>query len=42
MAELVQLFKTELQKAFRAEDYETQKNTLEHSFDEKEMRLWQK
>lgn len=35
MAELVQLFKTELQKAFRAEDYETQKNTLEHSFDEK-------
>lgn len=35
MAELVQLFKTELQKAFRTEDYETQKNAILRSFDEK-------
>lgn len=35
MAELVRLFKAELQKAFRTEDYETQKNTLMRSFDEK-------
>lgn len=35
MAELVRLFKTELQKAFRAEDYETQKNALLRTFDEK-------
>lgn len=35
MAELVRLFKAELQKAFRTEDYENQKNTLMRSFDEK-------
>ncbi len=35
MAELVQLFKTELQKAFRTEDYENQKNAIVRSFDEK-------
>lgn len=35
MAELVQLFKTELQKAFRTDDYDAQKNTLLRSFDEK-------
>ena len=34
MAELVQLFRTELQKAFRSEDYERQKNELIHSFDD--------
>ena len=35
MAELVQLFKTELQKAFRTEEYDAQKIALERSFDEK-------
>lgn len=35
MSELVQLLKTELQKVFRADDYEKQKNELLHSFDEK-------
>ena len=35
MAELVQLFRTELQKAFRTEEYDGQKMTLERSFDEK-------
>lgn len=35
MTELVQLFKAELQKAFRTEDYEGQKNGLLRSFDEK-------
>lgn len=35
MAELVQLIKTELQKVFRTEDYENQKNELLRSFDEK-------
>ncbi len=35
MDELVQLFKTELQKAFRTEDYEAQKNDIIRSFDEK-------
>lgn len=35
MAELVQLFKTELQKVFRSEDYDNQKNALLRSFDEK-------
>lgn len=35
MAELVQLLKVELQKAFRTDDYEKQKNELLRSFDEK-------
>ncbi|MDO4530832.1 MAG: ATP-binding protein [Bacillota bacterium] len=35
MTELVQLFKTELQKAFRTEEYDAQKIALERSFDEK-------
>jgi len=35
MAELVQLFKAELQKAFRTEEYDAQKIALERSFDEK-------
>ena len=35
MAELVQLLKVELQKAFRTDDYEKQKNQLLRSFDEK-------
>ena len=35
MAELVQLFRTELQKAFRTEEYDAQKIALERSFDEK-------
>lgn len=35
MAELVQLFKTELQKVFRAEEYEKQKRELLRDFDEK-------
>lgn len=34
MEELVQLLKIELQKVFRAEDYEKQKSELLHSFDE--------
>lgn len=39
MAELVQLIKAELQKVFRAEDYEKQKNELLRSFDEKRSEL---
>ena len=35
MSELVQLFKTEIQKAFRSEDYEKQKSELLKSFEEK-------
>ncbi|NLK36530.1 MAG: AAA family ATPase [Epulopiscium sp.] len=35
MCELVQLFKTEIQKAFRSEDYERQKSELLKSFDDK-------
>lgn len=35
MAELVELFRTELQKAFRAEEYEAQKNELMRAFDDK-------
>ncbi len=35
MAELVQLLRIELQKAFRTAEYETEKHTLEHSFDGK-------
>ena len=34
MEELVQLLKSELQKVFRADDYEKQKSELLHSFDE--------
>ncbi|WP_304507370.1 Lon protease family protein [Anaerotignum sp.] len=39
MSELVQLLKTEIQKVFRAEDYEKQKNDLLRSFDEKRSEL---
>lgn len=39
MNELVQLLKTEIQKVFRAEDYEKQKNELLRSFDEKRSSL---
>lgn len=39
MAELVQLLKTEIQKAFRAEEYDKQKNDLMRSFDEKRNEL---
>ena len=35
MAELVQIFKTEIQKAFRSEDYENQKNAILKVFEEK-------
>lgn len=35
MNELVQLFKTEIQKVFRSEDYENQKNGIMKAFDEK-------
>ena len=35
MAELVQILKLEIQKAFRADDYDRQKNELMRSFDEK-------
>lgn len=35
MSELVQILKEELQKVFRAEDYEKQKAELLHSFDDK-------
>lgn len=35
MNELVQLFKTEIQKVFRSEDYEKQKSEIVRSFDEK-------
>lgn len=35
MSELVQLLKTEIQKVFRAEEYEKQKSDLLRSFDEK-------
>lgn len=36
MAELVLLFKTELQKAFCSDDYDSRRNTLVRSFDEKQ------
>ncbi|MDD3393855.1 MAG: ATP-binding protein [Anaerotignum sp.] len=39
MCELVQLLKTEIQKVFRAEDYEKQKNDFMRSFDEKRSEL---
>ncbi len=39
MCELVQLLKTEIQKVFRAEDYEKQKSDLMRSFDEKRSSL---
>ncbi len=35
MCELVQLFKTEIQKAFRSEDYEKQKSEIMKSFDDR-------
>lgn len=35
MAELVELFKSELQKAFRTDEYDTKKNALVRKFDEK-------
>ena len=35
MSELVQIFKTEIQKVFRSEDYEKEKSVILKKFDEK-------